>query len=81
MSHRTHEWNERLVSHLENREWTQEDREHFLHMVGRSTIMSAQGALAILEFQESVDERIEAQKKYDELFTGECYQPSLDGIE
>lgn len=42
-------------------------------MVGRSTLLSAQSALAVLEFQQATDERIQAEKDYDEVF---C-QPTL----
>ena len=64
---------ELLIHHLEERDWTEEDRLHFLRMVGRSTLLSAQSALAVLEFQQATDERIQAEKDYDEVF---C-QPTL----
>ena len=68
MSHRRNEYLERLQEHMEEREWTEEDKEHFLHLVGHSALLSTQSALSVLEFQQATDERIEAEKKYDELF-------------
>jgi len=70
---RTQLYHELLIHHLEERDWTEEDRLHFLRMVGRSTLLSAQSALAVLEFQQATDERIQAEKDYDEVF---C-QPTL----
>jgi len=71
MGHRRDEYHERVLENLEEREWTQEDKDHFFHMIGHSALMSNQGVLAVLEFQQAVDERIEAEKKYDALFV-EC---------
>lgn len=65
MTHRNNIWRDRLGEHLAEREWSPEDKEHFEHMVTHSTVVSYQGALAILEFQRSTDERIEAEKEHD----------------
>ncbi len=70
---RTHLYHELLIHHLEERDWSEDDRLHFLRMVGRNTLLSAQSALAVLEFQQATDERIQAEKDYDEVF---C-QPTL----
>lgn len=70
---RTHLYHELLIHHLEERDWTEDDRLHFLRMVGRNTLLSAQSALAVLEFQQATDERITAEKQHDEVF----YQPPL----
>ena len=61
---RTQLYHELLIHHLEERDWTEEDRLHFLRMVGRNTLLSAQPALAVLEFQQATDERIQAEKDY-----------------
>lgn len=68
MSHRRNEYLERLQEHMEEREWTTEDKEHFLHMVGHSAILSTQSALSVLEFQQLTDERIAAEKAFDRTF-------------
>lgn len=68
MGHRLQHWHDRLVEHLEDRKWTEEDKQHFLHMVGRSALMTSEGALSILEFQQATDERIKAEKRFDEAF-------------
>jgi len=68
MSHRRNEYLERLQEHLDEREWTTEDKEHFLHMVGHSALLSTQSALSVLEFQQITDERIQAEKDFDETF-------------
>lgn len=65
MSHRRNEYLERLQEHMEEREWTNEDKEHFLHMIGHSALLSTQSALSVLEFQQLTDERIEAEKEHD----------------
>ncbi len=65
MSYRVNHHEEALIEHINEREWTQEDKEHFLHMIGRSALMSAQGVLTVLEFQQATDERIEAEKEFD----------------
>lgn len=68
MNHRVNFYHEQLMEHLTQREWTDEDKSHFLHMVGRSALMSEQGVLAVLEFQQATDERIEGEKAFDEAF-------------
>lgn len=68
MAHRIDFFKERLVEHLQEREWTQEDIEHFTHMVGHSALLSSESAMFVLEFQQATDERIQAEKDYDEVF-------------
>lgn len=82
MSHRNNFWHEQLTEHLERREWSEEDKAHFLHMVGHSALMSEQGVLSVLEFQQATDERIEAEKQYDKLYypadsEGEALEPGF----
>lgn len=68
MSHRVDHYRERMVEHLQAREWTQQDIEHFAHMVGHSALLSSESALFVLEFQQATDERIEAEKAFDAVF-------------
>lgn len=68
MSHRVDFHRERLVEHLTEREWSQEDIAHFTHMVGHSALLSSEAALSVLEFQRATDERVQAEKDYDEVF-------------
>lgn len=77
MSHRRNEYLERLQEHMDEREWTDADKEHFLHMVGHSALLSTQSALSVLEFQQLTDERIEAEKEYDQTFFPNDSDPSF----
>lgn len=62
MSHRNNFWHEQLVEHLDRRQWSEEDKAHFAHMVGHSALMSEQGVLAVLEYQQATDKRIGAER-------------------
>ena len=64
---------EALTSHLEAREWTERDIQPLIRMIGTTALTSDQGALRILEYQQAIDERIEAEKQHDEVFV----QPEL----
>lgn len=82
MSHRVNHWHEALVEHLTEREWGEEDIAHFAHMIGHSALMSEQGVLSVLEFQQATDERIQAEKDYDKLYyladsEGEALEPGF----
>jgi hypothetical protein len=68
MSHRVNFWHEALIDHVTEREWSQEDIAHLSHMIGHSALMSEQGVLAVLEFQQVTDERIQAEKDCDKTF-------------
>lgn len=88
MSHRRNEYLERLQEHMVEREWSEEDKDHFLHMVGHSALLSTESALHVLEFQQATDERIAAEKAFDETFIpgdgwgqGQGAQGRLDGAE
>ena len=59
---------EALTSHLEAREWTERDIQPLIRMIGTTALTSDQGALRILEYQQAIDERIEAEKQHDEVF-------------
>lgn len=85
MSHRNNFWHEQLNEHLERREWSEEDKAHFLHMVGHSALLSSESALSVLEFQQATDERIEAEKDFDEAFVPKVpqdfFEQRFNGVE
>lgn len=54
-----------LHSHLEEREWEDVQIVNLLQKIGRNTLLSAQSTLEILEYQQTIDEQIEAEKEYD----------------
>jgi hypothetical protein len=85
MSHRVDFHRERLVEHLTEREWSEEDIAHFTHMVGHSALLSSEAALHVLEFQQATDERIEAEKDFDEAFVPKVpqdfFEQRFNGVE
>jgi len=58
---------EKLQAHLLEREWSEEQVINLANKVGR-LLMSHEGALEILEFQQEVDEGIQAQKDFDAVY-------------
>jgi hypothetical protein len=58
---------EKLQEHLLEREWSEEQVINLANKVGR-LLMSHEGALEILEYQQEVDEGIQAKKEYDRVF-------------
>jgi hypothetical protein len=68
MSHRVNHWHEALVEHLQNREWSDIQIINLTQKIGRSALMSCEGVLEVLEFQQEVDECIASQKEFDEVF-------------
>ena len=68
MNHYPNRHREALTSHLEAREWTERDIQPLIRMIGTTALTSDQGALRILEYQQAIDERIEAEKQHDEVF-------------
>ena len=68
MNHYPNRHREQLTSHLEAREWTERDIQPLIRMIGTTALTSDQGALRILEYQQAIDERIEAEKQHDEVF-------------
>lgn len=66
---------QRLVSHLEAREWDDRHIREFVRLVGHNACMSFQTALGVLEYAQAVDEMVEAEKEHDRVFGD--YQPSL----
>jgi hypothetical protein len=85
MSHRVDFHRERLVEHLTEREWSEEDIAHFTHLVGHSALLSSESALSVLEFQQATDERIEAEKDFDEAFVPKVpqdfFEQRFNGVE
>lgn len=73
MSHRVNHYHEQLIEHLDERKWSDEDKQHFLHLIGHSALMSEQGALSILEFQQATDERVQAEKEFDRWAIGQQF--------
>ena len=71
--HKQEHYKEALVEHLQAREWHEQEIGSFVRMIGSSALMSFQGALNILEYQQAADDLVEAQKDFDEVFT----QPEL----
>ena len=68
MNHYPNHHREQLTSHLEARDWTERDITPLLRMIATTALTSDQGALRILEYQQAIDERIEAEKQHDEVF-------------
>lgn len=65
---------DKLIEHLTEREWHLKEVESFVTMIGRSALSSYQSALNILEYQQAVDEMVQAQKQHDAVFIP---QPTL----
>jgi hypothetical protein len=61
-------WHDELVKHLEAKEWSNVQITNLAMKIGRHATLSCQSALGLLEYVSFVDERIEAEKKYDEVF-------------
>jgi hypothetical protein len=70
MSHRKDHWHEALVEHLENREWADIQIINLTHRIGRSALMSCEGVLEVLEYQQMIDEQIAAEKEHDRWAIG-----------
>ena len=62
-------WHDELVKHLEAKEWSNVQITNLAMKIGRSATLSCQSAVGLLEYVSFVDERIEAEKKYDEVFS------------
>lgn len=65
---RRNEYEQRFNEHLQAREWSADDIARFGQVVHHSALISYEGALEILELQQEVDERIEAEKAFDSVF-------------
>jgi len=62
-------WHGELVKHLEAKEWSNVQITNLAMKIGRSAMFSCQAAVGLLEYVAFIDERIEAEKKYDEIFS------------
>lgn len=73
---------EALVSHLEEREWSEVQIANLAHMSVTADVMSLQGILRILKYQQEVDEQIAAEKEHDRWAIGrEMGQPVKEFFE
>jgi hypothetical protein len=61
-------WYGELVKHLEEKEWAEVQITNLAMKIGRSTMMSCEAAVELLEYVKDVDEQIAAQKERDEVF-------------
>jgi len=77
---RRDEYQERFVEHLHEREWDEVQILELSRQINRSPLLTYASALAILEYQQEVDEGIEAKRKYDELFAT-CDRPVIERTE
>lgn len=79
MSHHRDIYFERLQEHLLEREWSEVQILNLAHRIGRSALMSHEGVLEVLEYQQQIDENIQAQKDHDRVFTDKAdyQQPTL----
>ena len=59
---------EALVSHLEDREWSEVQIANLAHMSVTASVMSLEGILRILKYQREIDENIAAEKQADRVF-------------
>lgn len=59
-------FDQQLVDHLDEREWSDVQIANFLQIVGRSALLSAESVLQVLNYQQQIDENIQAQKDLDE---------------
>ncbi len=48
-------FDQKLVDHLDSREWTDVQIANLLQKVGRSALLSSQGVLEVLEYQQQID--------------------------
>lgn len=67
MSHRRDIWHDALVEHLEEREWSQVQIINLTHRIGHSALMSCEGVLEVLEYQQLIDSNIEEKKREEAL--------------
>lgn len=68
MSHRVDHWHDRLVEHLQEREWSDVQIINLTHKIGHSALLSCEGVLSVLEYQQQIDENIQAEKEHDRVF-------------
>lgn len=78
--HRKDEYFERLQDHLVEREWSEEQVINLAHKIARSALLSHEGVLMVLEFQQEVDEGIEAKKSHDRVFLEDSSEAIESGV-
>lgn len=61
-------WYQQLVEHLEEKDWSEVQITNLAMKIGRSTMLSCEAAIELLEYVRDVDEQIAAQKQHDEIF-------------
>lgn len=54
-----------LTDHLEEREWSNVQIVNLLQKIGRNALLSCEGVLDVYEYQQEIDEQIEAEKEFD----------------
>lgn len=59
-----------LYSHLEAREWSDIQIVNLMQKIGRSSLLSCEGVLGVLEYQQAIDEQVEAEKEYNRWAIG-----------
>jgi hypothetical protein len=60
-------WYGELVKHLEKKEWSEVQITNLAMKVGRSTMMSCEAAVELLEYVQDVDQQIAEQKELEDL--------------
>jgi hypothetical protein len=63
------QWLNALHEHLEHREWSGVQIVNLTHKIGRSALLSCEAVLEVLEYQQEIDEYIQAQKDHDKAFS------------
>jgi len=61
-------WYGELVKHLGDKEWSDVQITDLAMKIGRSTMLSCEAAVELLEYVQNIDEQIAAQKEYDAVF-------------
>ena len=64
-------FDQQLVDHLDEREWSDVQIANLLQKVGRNALLGSQSVLEVLEYQQSIDEQIEAEKEHDTWAIGD----------
>lgn len=71
----------RLYEHLDEREWTADDMNRIARLIASTDLIGEQVVLEVLEIQQDVDERIDAEIQHDRWALGRdygrTYEPTL----
>lgn len=79
MSHRNNFYRQEFEEYLKSKEWSPEDIERVARKIGHSATGSFEFTLNILRDVAEVDERIAAEKEFDEVFAPVYTLPDRDG--